>query len=75
MFYIKILINALFIATQIHVSTKHHFKRSFLVALLYTVYVIIILPYVTFEYIYLYLCMMLWLFSVASFFMRDRLFS
>lgn len=75
MFYIKILINALFIAAQIRVSTKYQYKRSFLVALLYTIYVSIILPYVTFEYIYLYLSLMLWLFFSASFFMRDRLFS
>lgn len=74
MFYIKILINALFIAAQIHVSTKYQYKRSFLVALLYTIYVSIILPYVTFGYIYLYLSVMLWLFFSASFFMRDRLF-
>lgn len=75
MFYIKILINALFIAAQVHVSTKYQYKRSFLIALLYTIYVSIILPYVTFEYIYLYLSLMLWLFFSASFFMRDRLFS
>lgn len=74
MFYIKILINALFIAAQIHVSTKYQYKRSFLVALLYTIYVSIIFPYVTFGYIYLYLSVMLWLFFSASFFMRDRLF-
>lgn len=75
MFYIKILINALFIAAQVHVSTKYQYKRSFLVALLYTIYVSIILPYVTFEYLYLYLSLILWLFFSASFFMRDRLFS
>lgn len=74
MFYIKILINALFIAAQIHVSTKYQYKRSFLVALLYTIYVSIIFPYVTFGYIYLYLSVMLWLFFSATFFMRDRLF-
>lgn len=74
MFYIKILINALFIAAQIHVSTKYQYKRSFLVALLYTIYVSIIFPYVTFGYIYLYLSVMLWLFFSASFFMRNRLF-
>lgn len=74
MLYIKILINALFIAAQIHVSTKYQYRRSFLVALSYTIYVIIILPYVTFEYIYLYLSLMLWLFFNACFFMRDRLF-
>ncbi|OBW51543.1 hypothetical protein A9986_15645 [Solibacillus silvestris] len=74
MLYIKILINALFIAAQIHVSTKYQYRRSFLVALSYTIYVIIILPYVTFEYIYLYLSLMLWLFFSACFFMRDRLF-
>lgn len=74
MFYLKILINVLFIVAQINVSTKSQYKRSFLVALLYTIYIIIILPYATFEYIYLYLCMMLWLFFGASFFMRDRLF-
>lgn len=75
MFYIMILINALFIVAQIHVSTKLKYKHSFLVALLYTIYVIIIFPYVIYEYIYLYLCMMLWLFFSASFFMRHRLFS
>lgn len=74
MLYIKILINALFIAAQIHVSTKYQYRRSFLVALSYTIYVIIILPYVTLEYIYLYLSLMLWLFFSACFFMRDRLF-
>lgn len=74
MLYIKILINALFIGAQIHVSTKYQYKRSFLVAFLYTIYVSIILPYVTFGYIYLYLSVMLWLFFSASFFMRDRLF-
>lgn len=74
MFYIMILINAIFIAAQIHVSKKYQYRRSLLVALLYTLYVSIIFPYVTFEFIYIYLSVMLWLFFFACFFMRDRLF-
>lgn len=75
MFYIKILVNLLFIVVQIRVSTNYQYKRSLLVAILYTMYVIIIFPHITYGYIYLYLCIMLWFFFAVAYFQRENLFS
>ncbi|MER1957625.1 MAG: hypothetical protein ABS942_09600 [Solibacillus sp.] len=74
MFFVKLLINLLFIGTQIHVSTKYKWKRSLAIALLFTIYTIIMFPHVKFHFFYLYLCLFLWAFFVAAFFQRDRLY-
>lgn len=72
-YFLKIVINALLIGFQIHVSTKYQYIRSFLIALIYTVYVLCVAPYVTFLYVYWFICLMLWLFAVASYSMRHKL--
>lgn len=74
MFYIKILTNALFLTAQIYVSTKYQYKRSIIVTLLYIVYVILVFPYITYSYIYVYLIFMNCIFSWATYYQRDRLY-
>lgn len=74
MLFVKLLINLLFIGTQIHVSTKFKWKRSLVVALLFTIYTIIIFPQAKFQFFYLYLCFFMWIFFVAAFFQRDKLY-
>lgn len=74
MFFTKVFINALFIATQIHFSTTYQYKRSLLVAILFTTYVYIIFPHVTYGFIYIFLIIMLWLLFSASYFQRTQLF-
>ncbi|WP_274308132.1 hypothetical protein [Solibacillus daqui] len=73
MFILKLL-NLLFIGTQIYFSSKYKWKHSLAIALLFTLYVTFIFPHVTFQYIYLYLCLFLWLLFVAAFFQRDKLY-
>ena len=74
MFFTKVFVNALFIATQIQFSTTYQYKRSLLVAILYTTYVYIIFPHVTYGFIYVFLLIMLWLLFSASYFQRTHLF-
>ena len=74
MFYIKILINALFLTAQIYVSAKYQYKRSIIITILYIIYVILVFPYVTYSSIYIYLILMNCLFSWAAYYQRDRLY-
>ena len=74
MFYIKILINALFLTAQIYVSTKYQYKRSIIITILYIIYVILVFPYVTYSSIYISLILMNFLFSWAAYYQRDRLY-
>ena len=74
MLFVKLLINLVFVGTQIHVSTKYKGKRILAIALLFTIYTFIIFPHVKFHFFYLYLCAFLWFFFIAAFFQRDKLY-
>ena len=74
MFFIKIFVNSLFIVAQIHFSTGYQYKRSLLVAILYTAFVYIVFPHVTYGYIYVFLMIMLWLLFCASYFQRNHFY-
>ena len=74
MFFIKIFVNLLFIVAQIQFSTTYQYKRSLLVAILYTLYVYVIYPYVTYGYIYVFLSIMLWLLFSSSYYQRTHLY-
>jgi hypothetical protein len=70
--YLKITINALFLILSLHFSMKYQYKRSITVAIIYTLYIIFIAPYTTLYYSYLFLCQMIWLLALASYFQRSK---
>lgn len=74
MFFVMLLINLLFLGTQIYVSTKYQWERSLTIALLFTTYTIIAFPHMKFHFIYLFLAVFIWFFFIAAFFQRDKLF-
>ena len=69
------LVNLLFIVVQATVSANYHYKTSLLITILYTLWVILMIPYVDFIVFGCLICFLFWLMSIACYNMRDRTYS
>ena len=75
MLHLFMLVNLLFIIVQTTVSVKYYFKSSLLITILFTLWVILMSPYVDLIVIGHLICVLFWLMSIACYNMRDRNYS
>ncbi|MGM9950374.1 MAG: hypothetical protein ACI33P_09600, partial [Lysinibacillus sp.] len=69
------LVNLLFILVQTTVSVKYYYKSSLLITILFTLWVILMSPYVDLIVFGYLICLQFWLMSIACYNMRDRTYS